>query len=296
MEKITHYPVLHREVLNFFKENIKDGIIVDATIGGGGHSFLLLKEIPNISIIGLDKDDFALERAKKCLEKFKDRVKLFKSSFKDVDEVLKEIGINKVNGFLFDFGVSMFQLKQERGFSFQRDEPLDMRMDTNQSLTAYTVVNNYPLSDLERIIKNYGEERLYKKIARAIVERRKKKKFETTKELADLIYKIYPVKLRYRRLHPATKTFQAIRIEVNNELNEINEGLKKAIKLLNKGGIIQAISFHSLEDRIVKNIFREGKKLKEVEILTKKPIIPLETEIRENPPSRSAKLRVARRI
>ncbi len=296
MEKITHYPVLHREVLNFFKENLKDGIIVDATIGGGGHSFLLLKEIPNISIIGLDKDDFALERAKKCLEKFRDRVKLFKSSFKDVDEVLKEIGINKVNGFLFDFGVSMFQLKYERGFSFQRDEPLDMRMDTNQHLTAYTIVNNYPLSDLERILKDYGEEKLYKKIARAIVERRKKKKLETTKELADLIYKIYPVKLRYRRLHPATKTFQAIRIEVNNELNEIEEGLKKAIKLLNKGGIIQAISFHSLEDRIVKNIFRDGKKLKEVEILTKKPIIPLETEIRENPPSRSAKLRVARRI
>ena len=296
MEDIKHYPVLHREVLNFFKDNIKDGIVVDATIGGGGHSFLLLEELPHIYIIGLDKDDFALEKANKRLARFKGRYSLFKSSFKDIDKVLKEKGVDKVNGFLFDFGVSMFQLKYERGFTFQREEPLDMRMDTNQHLTAYTVVNTYPLRDLERILKDYGEEKLYKKIARAIVERRKKKKFENTKELADLIYKVYPPKLRYRRLHPATKTFQAIRIEVNNELQEIEEGVKKAIKLLNEGGIIQTISFHSLEDRIVKNIFRESKKLKEVEILTKKPIVPLETEIRENPPSRSAKLRVAKRL
>lgn len=190
----------------------------------------------------------------------------------------------------------MFQLKNQRGFSFQRDEELDMRMDTTEDLTAYYVVNYYSLEKLEKILKEYGEERFHKKIAKAIVERRKKKKFETTKELADFIFKLYPKPLRYKRIHPATKTFQAIRIEVNRELEEIEEALPKAIDLLEDNGIIQAISFHSLEDRIVKNLFREYKKLKKLEILTKKPIIPKEEEILENPPSRSAKLRAGKRL
>ena len=287
---------MHREVLKFFKENIGDGIVVDATVGGGGHSNILLENIPDIYIVGIDKDDFALERAEEKLKKFKGRYKLIKSPFKDIDKVLKELNISKISGFLFDFGVSMFQLKHHRGFSFQREEPLDMRMDTSQELTAYYVVNYYPLEKLEKILKEYGEERFYKKIAKSIVERRKKKKIETTKELADLVFKLYPKPLRYKKIHPATKTFQAIRIEVNSELDEIKEALPKAINLLENGGIIQAISFHSLEDRIVKNIFKEGKKLKKLEILTKKPIIPTEKEILKNPASRSAKLRVGKRL
>jgi len=230
------------------------------------------------------------------LKKFKGRYKLVKGSFKDIDKILQDLNIQKVNGFLFDFGVSMFQLKLDRGFSFQREEPLDMRMDTSQDLTAYYVVNYYPLEKLEKILKDYGEERFYKKIAKKIVESRKKKKIETTKELADLVYYTYPKPLRYKRIHPATKTFQAIRIEVNRELEEIEEAIPKAIDLLENGGIIQTISFHSLEDRIVKNIFKEAKKLKKLEILTKKPIIPKEKEILENPASRSAKLRVGKRL
>jgi 16S rRNA (cytosine1402-N4)-methyltransferase len=293
---LEHYPVLHREVLQFFKENIKDGVVIDATVGGGGHSHLILKELPDIFLIGIDKDDFALEKAEEKLKGFKGRYKLIKSSFKDIDKVIEKEKIDNLKGVLFDFGVSMFQLKLPRGFSFQREEPLDMRMDTNQHLTAFQVVNSYTLKELERILKEYGEEKFYKKIARLIVESRKKKRIETTKELADLVYKAYPPKLRHGRIHPATKTFQAIRIEVNNELEEIKEGVSKGIENLSKNGIIQAISFHSLEDRIVKNIFRDYKKLKKLEILTKKPIIPKEDEIRDNPPSRSAKLRVGKRL
>jgi len=293
---LEHYSVLHREVLDFFKEYVEDGVIIDATIGGGGHSYMILKEIPNVFILGIDKDDFALEKAEERLKEFKGRYKLIKSSFKDLDKVIELENLKNINGVLFDFGVSIFQLKLDRGFSFQREEPLDMRMDRTQHLTAYQVVNTYPLKELERILKEYGEERLYKKIARLIVENRKRKRIETTKELADIVYKAYPPKLRHSKIHPATKTFQAIRIEVNNELEEIKEGLTKGIENLNKNGIIQAISFHSLEDRIVKNIFRDYKKLKKLEILTKKPIIPKNDEIRVNPPSRSAKLRVAKRL
>jgi len=292
---IQHYPVLHKEVLNFFKE-IKDGVIVDATVGGGGHSFLLLEQNPSIKIVGIDRDRQALEYATRRLERFKDRFIPVNAPFSQIDTVLKQLNIDRVNGFLFDLGVSMFQLKGERGFSFLKEEPLDMRMDTSQHLTAYQVVNQYPRDLLEKIIREYGEERFAKRIAKNIVEYRKNKKIETTKELADIIYKTYPPPLRKSRIHPATKTFQAIRIEVNNELQQIEEGISKAIDLLEKGGIIQAISFHSLEDRIVKNIFKEGKRLKKLELLTKKPITPTEEEIRENPPSRSAKLRVAKRI
>ncbi len=292
---VEHYPVLHREISNFF-ENIKGKYIVDATVGGGGHSFLLLKSLPDINIIGLDKDEYALKKADEKLSPFKGRYTLVKSSFKDLDKVLDQLGIPEVSGFLFDLGVSMFQLKNERGFSFQREEPLDMRMDTSQHLTAYQVVNQYPKDLLEKIIFEYGEEKFARKIAKNIVEYRKKKPIETTKELADIIYKTYPPPLRRKRIHPATKTFQAIRIEVNNELNEIKEGVTKAIDRTQKDGIIAVISFHSLEDRIIKNIFREAKKLKKVEILTKKPITPGEEELKENPPSRSAKLRVAKRV
>jgi 16S rRNA (cytosine1402-N4)-methyltransferase len=295
LSDIEHYPVLHREVLQFFKP-IKEGYIVDATVGGGGHSYILLKNLPDIKIIGIDKDEYALERAEERLKDFKGRYQLVKSSFKDVDRILDDLKIRDVNGFLFDLGVSAFHLKTERGFSFQREEFLDMRMDRTQHLTAYEVVNRYPKNLLEKIIFEFGEEKFAKKIVKNIIEERKKKPIETTKQLADIVYRSYPPALRRGGIHPATRTFQAIRIEVNNELSEIKEGVSKAVEKLNKGGIIQVISFHSLEDRIVKNIFREAKKLKKLEILTKKPITPGEEEIKENPPSRSAKLRVGKKL
>lgn len=293
---IRHYPVLYREVLNFIKD-IKGGVIVDATVGGGGHSYLILKSNPNIKIIGIDRDDYALEVASENLSQFKDRVTLFKSSFRDIDSVLQSLKIDKVDGFLFDFGVSTFQLKTERGFSFQRAEFLDMRMDTSQRLTAYEVVNRYTEKELFYIIKEYGEEKFAKSIAKNIVEQRKKGKIKTTEELAQIVLNSYPAHFRrHFKIHPATKTFQAIRIVVNDELNQIEIALEKAINLLNKDGLILAISFHSLEDRIVKNVFKKYKELKYLQILTKKPITPTEEEIRENPPSRSGKLRVARRL
>jgi 16S rRNA (cytosine1402-N4)-methyltransferase len=291
---VEHYSVLHQEILEFSKF-IEAGIFIDATVGGGGHSYLILKQNPNLKLVGLDKDDYALKVAKERLKEFEDRTTLVKSSFKDLDKVLQSLQIREINGILFDFGVSTFQLKLERGFSFQREEFLDMRMDTTQKLTAYDVVNCYREQDLYNIIKTYGEEKFASKISKSIVEYRKKKKIETTKELADIVYRYYPPNLRHGKIHPATRTFQAIRIEVNNELKDIEEGPEKAINLLTKNGIIMAISFHSLEDKIVKNMFKKYKELKFLEILTKKPITPSE-EIKENPASRSAKLRVGRRI
>lgn len=292
---IQHYPVLWREVLEFSKL-VKGGLFLDGTVGGGGHSYLILKENSNLKLIGLDKDDYALNVAKEKLKDFSDRITLIKSSFKNLNNILDSLGIKNINLALFDFGVSHFQLKLERGFSFQREEPLDMRMDTSQDLTAYYVVNYYSENQLFNILKNYGEEKFALKIAKSIVEHRKRKKIETTKELADIVFKVYPPSLRHGKIHPATKTFQAIRIEVNNELKDIEEGVEKTIKFLATDGIIMVISFHSLEDRIVKNLFKKYKELKFLEILTKKPITPSLEEIKENPASRSGKLRVGRRL
>ncbi len=292
---VEHYPVLNEEVLQFFSV-IKKGVIVDATVGGGGHSYLILKNFPDIKVVGIDRDEYALERAEEKLREFTGRFTLIKESFRNIDTVLKNLGLEKVEGFLFDLGVSMFQLKMERGFSFQREEPLDMRMDTSQKLTAYDIVNFYPPPLLEKIIKEYGEEKFYRRIVKSIVEHRKKKRIQTTKELADIVYYSYPPPLRRGRIHPATRTFQALRIEVNDELGQLKEGVSKAIDLLKVGRVIQVISFHSLEDRIVKNIFKEAKKLKKLEIMTKKPITPGKEEVEKNPPSRSAKLRVGKKL
>ncbi|GAB6072966.1 16S rRNA (cytosine(1402)-N(4))-methyltransferase RsmH [Venenivibrio stagnispumantis] len=292
---IEHYPILHKEILEFAK-TVEGKIFVDATVGGGGHSYLFLKNFPDKFLIGIDRDDFAIEKAKERLKEFEGRYILIKESFKNLDKVLKSQNIDKASLFLFDLGVSTFQLKMERGFSFQREEFLDMRMDKSQELTAYDVVNYYTEQQLYKIIKDYGEEKFAKCISKKIAWQRKIKKIETTKELADLIVSCYPPKLRYGRIHPATKTFQAIRIVVNDELSQIEEGIKKAIQLIEKNGLIMVISFHSLEDRIVKNLFKSYKELKKIEILTKKPITPTEEEIKENPPSRSAKLRIAREI
>lgn len=293
---IEHYPVLYREIIDFFS-NIKQGYIVDATIGGGGHSYHILKQNKDIKIIGIDRDEYAINIAKDRLEEFEYRVIIKKAAFSEIDNVLSSLNIDKVNGILFDLGVSHFQLKTDRGFSFQREEFLDMRMDKSQPLTAYDVVNKFTQQQLYKIIKDYGEEKFALSISKKIVSLRKKKKIETTKELADIVYSVYPPALRYKlKIDPATKTFQAIRIYVNDEIGQLKTALEKSIDILNIGGIIAVISFHSLEDRIVKNFFRKHRELKNLEILTKKPITPSQEELRENAASRSGKLRVARRV
>ena len=292
---MEHFPVLLEETVSNLLQN-GGRIYVDATVGLGGHSYELLKRNPNIYLIGIDKDPYALEKANERLKPFEGRYALYQADYKHIDEVLKQEGIEKVDGILMDLGVSMLQLKTpERGFSFREEAPLDMRMDPEQKLTAYDVVNRYPERELIRIIKEYGEERFAPRIARAIVNYRKKKPIETTLELASIVEGAIP-KGFYRKIHPATKTFQAIRIEVNKELDHLKEALLKVPHLLNTGGRVAVITFHSLEDRIVKHTFKHFEKEGLLKVITKKPIVPSEEEIKKNPPSRSAKLRVAEKV
>ncbi len=288
-----HVPVLLEVATDLLTEN-RGKVYLDCTLGGGGHARRVLEKVPEAKLIGIDVDEEATEIAKENLKEFGERVSIYKANFRDLDLVLKEEGVEKVDGILFDLGMSMYQIRSGRGFSFQGDEPLDMRMDKDQRLTAYEVVNRYPERDLERIIREYGEERLSKKIARAIVRRREKKPIETTKELVEVILSVYPEKLKRSKIHPATRTFQAIRIEVNKELENLRIGLGKALEALNPKGRLVVISFHSLEDRIVKRFMKE--KSDKLRILTKKPITPSEEEVRMNPSSRSAKLRAGERV
>ncbi len=295
-ENIEHFSVLLNESVSLLTEKGGEAVYVDATVGLGGHAYELLKRNPKAFLIGIDKDPEALERAKERLKEFEGRFALYQADYKDIDEVLKAEKLESVDGILMDLGVSMLQLKTpERGFSFKEEAPLDMRMDPQQRLTAYDVVNRYKEKELLRIIKEYGEERFAPRIARAIVQYRRKKPIETTLELAKIVEEAVP-KGFYKKIHPATKTFQAIRIEVNRELDHLKEALLKAPQLLNKGGRIAVISFHSLEDRIVKHTFRHFEREGLLKVLTKKPITPSEEEIKKNPPSRSAKLRAAERV
>ncbi|SHK42335.1 16S rRNA (cytosine(1402)-N(4))-methyltransferase RsmH [Thermocrinis minervae] len=280
-----HTPVLLEEAVSLLLGN-GGKVYVDCTVGLGGHSYEILKRNPEAYLIGIDRDPHALEIADQRLSEFEGRYSLYKANYSDLDLVLKEEGVEKVDGFLFDLGVSMLQLKTPRGFSFQRDEPLDMRMDPQQEKTAYHVVNRYSEEELYRIIREYGEEPYARKIAKAIVLYRSKKPIETTGELSKIILSVVP---KRGKIHPATRTFQAIRIEVNQELQSLKIALEKTINFLNKHGRIVVISFHSLEDRIVKRFFQEHKDV--LKVLTKKPITPTMEEIRRNPSSRSAKLR-----
>ncbi len=293
--EVVHKPVLLKESVKLLTEN-NGKIYVDCTLGLGGHAKEILKQRKDIFLIEIDKDEEAIQIAKENLKEFEGRFVIYKADFRDVDLVLQEEGVEKVDGFLFDLGTSMLQLKSERGFSFQIDAPLDMRMDKEQTLTAYKVVNQYSERELVRIIKEYGEEKFAKKIARAIVQRRKKKPIETTGELVEVILSAVPEPYKHGRIHPATKTFLAIRIEVNKELESLKEALYKTPDYLNPKGRLVVISFHSLEDRIVKHFMKEKEKEGVLRILTKKPIIPSEEEVKENPASRSAKLRAAERV
>jgi len=295
VEKVRHYPVMLEETISLLSGGGRR-LFVDATIGLGGHAYELLRRNPDAYLIGIDKDEDALEIAKERLKEFEGRFSLYKADYRDIDEVLKAEGVEKVDGILMDLGVSMLQLKTpERGFSFRESAPLDMRMDRSQPLTAKEVVNRYPERELERIIREYGEERFARRIARAIVRARLKKPIETTDELASIVEGAIP-KGFYKKIHPATKTFQAIRMEVNKELPHLREALLKIPSLLNQGGRVAVISFHSLEDRVVKHTFREFEREGTLRVLTKKPITPSEEEVKENPPSRSAKLRTAERV
>jgi len=290
-------------------ENRGGLVYVDATLGGGGHSELILQKTkPSGRLISFDIDDDAINAASERLKDY-NNLTIVKGSYTNIKKVLQELKIDKITGgILFDLGASYHQLTlAERGFSFSKDAPLDMRFNKDADFSAFDAVNSYSEADLVRIFSEYGEERFSKRIAKKIVEQRKAKTIDTTGELADLILDVTPrVK---SSIHPATRVFQAIRIEVNQELTNVKKALEEVLALLADGAIISVISFHSLEDRIVKNFFKyhslkcrcEKNQMickcgpPELEIVTKKPVLASAEEIKENPPSRSAKLRVARR-
>ncbi|MGP1384661.1 MAG: 16S rRNA (cytosine(1402)-N(4))-methyltransferase RsmH [Thainema sp.] len=283
--EFKHVPVLSREVLAGLAPQA-GSVYLDATVGGGGHSRLLLEAHPDLRIVAIDQDDQAIAAAQANLAEFCDRIQFFHSNFAQYQP-----GEQKFNGILADLGVSSAQFDiPERGFSFRHEAELDMRMNRSQTTTAAEIVNHWDEKELADLIYTYGEERLSRRIARRIVEKRP---FTTTTELADAIFYSVPPKYRHGRIHPATRTFQALRIAVNQELEVLETLLKRAPDWLNLGGRLAIISFHSLEDRIVKYAFREDERLK---IITKKPITAEADEVEENVRSRSAKLRIAERI
>lgn len=308
--KREHIPVLLNEII----ENLEiksDGVYADATLGGAGHSYHILKKLKNAGhLYGFDQDESALETSRQRLLSLSQNHTLIHSNFLFVKEELEKRGINRVDGIIFDLGVSSFQLDiPERGFSYQYDAPLDMRMNQKQGLTAEEIVNTYDLSNLTRIIREYGEEKFAYQIAKKIIEARNTKRIETTKELAEVIKKAMPRSSLGEKGHPAKRTFQAIRIEVNQELEILKESLEKALKILKPKGRLLVISFHSLEDRIVKELFNEYAKEKTTNrfmppvlnaklnyrLITKKPIIPSSEEIAVNYRAHSAKLRIIER-
>lgn len=307
---------LHRSVL--LQESIDalairpDGIYLDGTLGGAGHSLEIARRLTTGLLIGIDQDTVALEAASQRLAPYRDRVKLVHANFRSLDAVLHDAGIAGVDGMLFDLGVSSPQLDDSsRGFSYMADAPLDMRMDRDGSLSAYEIVNQTPEDELKRILWRYGEERYAPLIAAAIARRRAERPIETTLELAELVRSAMPAQARREKQHPAKRTFQAIRIAVNDELGAVEDMLGKAVDLLNPGGRLAVITFHSLEDRIVKAAMAEaargctcppefpvcicGKKPR-VRLVTRKPIVPGAAELEENPRARSAKLRVAEKL
>lgn len=293
-----HIPVLLNESLEYLDPRPGD-IILDGTIGGGGHAEKILEKIGEKGkLVGLDQDEKSLEFLKSKVQNRKSwpNAILINENFRNLDKALESRGIEKLNGAIFDIGLSSSQLEESgRGFSFQKDEPLLMTMRAiigPDDLTAMDIVNKRNEKELEEIIRNFGEERFSKRIAENIVKRRRVKLIGTTFDLVDVIREAVPAQYRNnRRINCATRTFQALRIAVNDELGALKEGMEKAWRFLDKGGRLAVISFHSLEDRIVKNYFKEKKASGEGKILTKKPVVPAREEIKSNPRSRSAKLR-----
>ena len=307
--EFIHHPVMPNEVLEGLSLR-QGGIYVDCTLGGAGHSEAILNRIgPNGRLVALDQDPAALVTAENRLAPFRGRVELVRANFTSLAEVLNHLGIKEVDGILFDLGVSSYQLDNPaRGFSYQHDALLDMRMDPEQETTAGDLVNNLPVEELARIIKDYGEERWASRIAGFIGEERKHHPVETTARLVEIIKKAVPAGARREGPHPAKRTFQALRIAVNKELEILNGAVRSAVRFLRPGGRICVITFHSLEDRIIKDLFRQlaspcscprsfpvcvcGEK-KEIRIITAKPLIACTAELEKNPRARSAKLRIA---
>ncbi len=306
--EFNHVSVLLHEAVDELQVK-PSGIYVDGTLGGGGHSYEICKRLDSEGrLIGIDQDAEALEAAKRRLGEFKDQITLVKSNYERTGEVLKEQGIEKVDGIILDLGVSSYQLDNaERGFSYREDAPLDMRMDREQTMSAKEIVNGYSQEELFRVIREYGEERYAGSIARNICRQREKKVIETTFELVDIIRTSMPAKAKNGKGHPAKRTFQAIRMECNRELDVLREALENMVDLLNDGGRLAIITFHSLEDRLVKTSFRRyenpcvcppdfpicvcGRKSKG-KVITRKPRIPSAEETEKNTRAKSAKLRV----
>ncbi|PJZ26619.1 16S rRNA (cytosine(1402)-N(4))-methyltransferase [Leptospira hartskeerlii] len=294
----VHYSVLYREILAFFLsvfDKDRELLFLDGTAGEGGHSLLLLEQFPNSKLVLVDRDSIMLSRAQARLSAYSSRVIPIEANFSDLDsEFLNSFGVsNPPDGILLDLGISTFHLLHAgRGFSFRENEPLDMRLSSSGGISAEDVINTYPEKALSKIFYEYGEERWTKKIVEAILERRRHSRIGYSGDLAQLVSRVIPRKFWPPGRHPATRVFQALRIEVNQELLHIEVGVKKLLDLLAKGGLLQVISFHSLEDRIVKNLFRDYARGGEAKLLTKKPALPSDAETKENPASRSAKLRV----
>jgi 16S rRNA (cytosine1402-N4)-methyltransferase len=287
-QNVFHIPVMVDEVIRYLITK-EDGIYIDGTIGGGGHSEEILKRT-KCKVIGFDIDPEAIKFAQERLKPFGERVIIVRRNYAQVKEALAELGVSKVSGFLLDLGVSSFQLDYGGGFSFRFDEKLDMRMDRTSDLTAERILNEFSEEDIALIIRFFGEERRARMIAREIVRYRQRKKIERTSELVKLIDKVVPRKYRLKTL---SRVFQALRIAVNKELDNLKVALDSSVDILEKGGRIVVISYHSLEDRIVKSFFKSNEKIRN---LTKKPVTPKEEEIRLNPRSRSAKLRAGEKI
>ncbi|MCM3717261.1 16S rRNA (cytosine(1402)-N(4))-methyltransferase RsmH [Fictibacillus phosphorivorans] len=303
-----HITVLKQESVDAL--SIKpDGIYVDCTLGGAGHSALILSQLETGHLYAFDQDDKAIENARQVLKEYEGKFTIVRSNFRYIKEELNRIGVHGVDGILFDLGVSSPQLDEaERGFSYQHDSELDMRMDQSSELTAKQIVNEWSFHELMKIISRYGEEKFAKQIARKIEAAREKKEIQTTGELVEIIKDAIPAPARRTGGHPAKRTFQAIRIAVNDELNAFEDALKDSIELLNVGGRIAVITFHSLEDRACKNILKQASTGPELppglpvipdeymptlKLITRKPIVPTENELEENRRSRSAKLRIA---
>lgn len=308
--EFNHYSVMLNETIESL--NIKpDGIYVDGTLGGGGHSFEIAKRLTTGHLYGIDQDEAAIEAASERLKDYKENFTAIRANYKDAVSILKEKGVGGVDGIVLDLGVSSYQLDTaERGFSYKADSPLDMRMDRRQKLSAYDIVNSYPIKELFRIIRDYGEDKFAQNIAKHIVQARETKPIETTFELNEIIKAAIPMKMRVEGGHPSKRTFQAIRIECNHELDVLKDSLDEMIEFLNPDGRLSIITFHSLEDRIVKTSFKKnedpctcpknfpvcvcGKVSKGTQI-TRKPIVPTDEELSINSRSKSAKLRVFER-
>lgn len=309
--RFEHTTVLLHETIDFLRPHPK-GVYLDGTVGGGGHAEEILKRsAPDGIVIGIDQDTVAIARSRERLARFGSRAILVQANFRNADQVLAERGVSQVDGVVLDVGLSWFHLQdRERGFSFTEDGPLDMRMDTRSRTTAADLVNTLSRQQLARILREYGEEKKANAIAKAVEQARNQGPITSTVQLAEIVSRVFPP-YSPRRIHPATLTFQALRIAVNDELGALREGLGRLIRMLRSGGRIAVISFHSLEDRIVKQTFAEHAaacvcppklpvcrcgKTADLRVLTKRPVLPHPAEIAANPAARSAKLRAAERI